>query len=222
MTGWTSLSSFTQLDNQLLRLSKANTIPVSVLENHLDITLQLLGSVRQRYPHCLLVPFGSIITGLATEHSDSDLCLVPYPTTALVQLLTGRNYFTPCMLSMISYLEAKYNVTFQPPAVPPPSAATPLSNIPATPLSLATPLSNTYATPPTYAGPPLPAQAPELLTDTGNPAGSEHVMLSDVRWHVKGLEGCSRIRSLPHARCPILLFRHDPTSLDFDVCIDNL
>ena len=186
-----------------MRLSKADTIPMPVLEDHLDVTFQLLKEVRQRYPHCVLVPFGSIITGLATKHSDCDLCLLPHPPAALVHLLTGTTYFSPPLLSIVERLETKYSVPLQPPAMS--------SGPPATPPS---------PSPPTSAireGAPLTSSL-----SRSERASAFGPMLKTLYGHVQKIDGCSRILSLPNARCPILRFAHDPTKLDFDVCIENV
>lgn len=71
------------------------------------------------FPHCLLVPFGSTISGLSTKHSDCDLCLVPTPPASLPPLLTGKSYFSPHLLSTVKRLESQYGV----PICPPPMTA---------------------------------------------------------------------------------------------------
>lgn len=181
-----------QLETQLLRLSETTAMPLSMRENQLSVTFQLLKEVRKSSPQCLLVPFGSVITGLATRHSDADLCLVPNPPAPLVRILTGTSYFSPGLLSVVESLESKYGVPLCPPV-------TPVSG------------EGQYS----------------CLATACNLSRTQRVaafgpLLRQLRAHVDNMDGCSHVLSLPNARCPIVRFRHDPTSLDFDVCIENM
>lgn len=171
-------------------------MPESALEDQLDITFQLLREVRKSSPSCILVPFGSVITGLATRHSDSDLCLVPNPPVPLICILTGTSYFSPPLLSIVERLESKYGVSMCPPGTP--------------------------SSPPTTS-----SERFSTIFTAGNLSRSERgaasaPLLKKLREHVHKMEGCSRVVSVPNARCPIIRFRHERTSLDFDVCIENM
>lgn len=112
-----------QLNDQLLRLSELNKMSMSAVEDQLHITFQLLREMRAIFPHCLLVPFGSIISGLSTRHSDCDLCLVPTPPASLPALLTGKGYFSPHLLSTVERMETQYGVSICPPPMAPQDSA---------------------------------------------------------------------------------------------------
>lgn len=168
---------------------------LSALEDQLRVTVQLLKELRKSYPNCLLIPFGSVISGLATKHSDCDLCLVPSPPASLVQLLTGTSYFSPSLHSMVKQLEKTYGVTMCPPAMPPSA--------------------------------PTTSSWEESFSSSFNLSRSERgatfaPLLKKICAHLHQMKGCGQVRSIPHARCPIVRFVHRRTSFHFDICIDNM
>ena len=112
-----------QLNDQLIQLSELDRMSMSAIEDQLHITFQLLQEMRKIFPHCLLVPFGSIISGLSTKHSDCDLCLLPTPPASLLPLLTGEGYFSPHLLSTVKRLESQYGVPICPPPMAPQDSA---------------------------------------------------------------------------------------------------
>ena len=163
---------------------------MGLVEHQFRVLFKLLMEVRKSAPHCLIVPFGSVITGLATKHSDSDLCLVPRPPAALVRVLTGDSYFSPSLLTLIGRLEGEYGVPLCPPPSPP-SVEVDRFTVPTN----LTALERTA-----LFGP----------------------VLKELGRHLHKMEDCSQVMTIPHARCPIIRFMHNPSALHFDICIDNM
>ena len=102
------------------------------VEQRLTIAFQMLTVLRPTHPHCLVVPFGSVISGPGTPISDCDFALIRSPTPHLSHVLTGPRYFSPRLTPIVSCLEKKYGVLMTPRegSAPPPVPAhkvTPLS-----------------------------------------------------------------------------------------------
>ena len=186
-----------QLDGQVARLCELTSLPLSVVEQQLHATLQLLKELRKPFPGCILVPFGSIITGLASRSSDSDLCLVLTPPPLLVSVLTGDKYFSPTLLSVLRKLEHELGVSMVPPKTPPPM--------------------------PSSKGEASFGMFDTSSALTRQERGATFTpLLRKLSGILKQVEGCSKIVAIPHARCPIVRFVHAPSSLHVDICINNM
>ncbi len=75
----------------------------------------MLLRLRSIYPRCMVVPFGSSITGLGVLSSDCDLAFFSNPPMSLVNLLTQEKYFSASSLATIIELERKHQVKYIPP-----------------------------------------------------------------------------------------------------------
>ena len=186
------------MEGQLQHLAELNKLPEATLKSQLEVTFQLLKLFRQSYPHCLLVPYGSTITGLGTHHSDCDLCLIPTPSTALTHVLSGRSYFSPVQLQIVERLEKEYKIKWRPSPSPP------------TPESVEVMTLNEVSAP---------------LQTSSSRYMREYLyapILERLSSRLSSLEGYTDIVSVPRARCPILRFHHKPTSLHYDMCINSV
>ena len=81
-------------------LSSGCRLPEATLEAHLSLCHELQSLFRRSFPNCILVPFGSPISGHAMVTSDCDLCLLPRPSEEDVQYFSPENYFSPKLLAI--------------------------------------------------------------------------------------------------------------------------
>lgn len=191
-----SCSCVSQVDHQLRYLHEQNQMAQADVESRLRIAFQLLRVFRRIYPHCLLVPFGSIISGPGTQISDCDFSLVRHPTPHLSHVLSGPRYFSPQLIPIVESLEKEYGISMCP--EPPSGVATP------------TPV-------PFPSVPHSREKGPVPLTKN---VKETKAILSEVAKVVCEIEA-SRVHSIPHARCPIVKFYHEPTSLECDLSVDQ-
>ena len=75
-------------------LSSGCRLPEATLEAHLSLCHELQSLFRRSFPHCMLVPFGSPVSGHAMVTSDCDLCLLTHPSEDDMRYLSPENYFS--------------------------------------------------------------------------------------------------------------------------------
>lgn len=176
-----------------------------MLESQLLITFQLLKLLRQSFPHCLLVPFGSAISGLGTQHSDCDLCLVLSPPASLTSLLSGQNYFSPTLLPIVERLEREYDLQLCPPPLP-------LTDVK---------MSPEWQEEERIASTATTSLSPPKLSRI-NRIALHRPLFEEVCAPLRRSKDYERILPLLGARCPIIRFSHKPTSLHCDMCINTV
>lgn len=103
------------MDGQFERLSKMLALPQESIDNILLICFNILVQLRPIFPRCMVVPFGSTVTGLGMLDSDGDLAFLSDPPKSLVTLLTNDRYFSEDSLATIKKLEETHQVQFAPP-----------------------------------------------------------------------------------------------------------
>ncbi len=203
-----------QLDGQLKHLSDLNKLPLLAVQDQLVVTFDVLREIRKSFPHCMVIPFGSVISSFATLHSDCDLCLLTRPPPYLATLFTGANYFSRELLSMVEKLEVEYNLSFSPPS-PIPSPSPPGAIV-------------------MSSGDEENDDADISIVSSSSSSAS----LSSFRFssrvrsaskdfrtlcqHLITVSAGHSFRPIPHARCPIVCFVHRNTSLQCDICIDSM
>lgn len=180
-----------------------NKMSLSDIETHLEVTFKFLQEFRAVSPQCVLIPFGSAISGMGTKHSDLDLCLIPTPPQTLVEALAGSNYFSHSVLSIVKNLEKKYGITMFPPSLD--VGVTPESDVGVVSEAMAGSSGSSS---------PLPPH-----TIKCKPGEITFKSLSRM---IRSMEDCSQVLAIAHARCPIIRFCHTPTQLECDICMDNM
>ena len=108
------LLSVHQVDGQLLELADQLSLPQQSIDNVLNVCFDLLLILRQCYPRCIIVPFGSSVTGLGIQSSDGDLTFFSNPPSDYVDLLRGLRYFSTATSASIERFERAYDISFIP------------------------------------------------------------------------------------------------------------
>lgn len=188
-----------QIDSQLQRLSERVALPQKAVKNHLVIAFQLLQQIRPFFPRCMIIPFGSAISGLGTVTSDCDLCFFTDPPASLV-LLSGSRYFSPPLWSLVVALEAQYGISFCPPrsvSTSPPSSSQ----------------SSNKSRGRRGSSSPSPS-AQGVCTSKGS-------VFDQITSLIRKNKDMCKVYAVSRARCPIITFVHSNTSLCCDVSIDS-
>ena len=185
-------------------LNQHNKMAVDDIEKRLQIAFQLLNVFRPIYPHCLVVPFGSVISGPGTSLSDCDFCLIRHPTPHQAYVMTGMRYFSPQLMPIVERLEKDYGQEIYPAALALERGKSTVSTHSPLPLlegkvSAATPLRG--------------ERKVERIKDT-------KLVLKEIGRVVQGI-ATGKVRSIPHARCPIVKFYHKSTGLECDLSVDQ-
>lgn len=193
-----------QLDGQLIRLSELYRLPLSAMEDQFTVLFQLLQKLRGVFPHCMVIPFGSVVSGFMTQQSDCDLCTLTCPSRYLIELFSERNYFSAPLLSLVKKMEKRHKISMRPPLLLPSS-------------SVATPTS-----------PPTSDSESSSCSDSVTPPVSSRRYRRKVpktfkllEAHLRGMKSLTKVYPIKFARTPIVRFVHAPTSLYCDVCIDE-
>ena len=194
-----------QLEGQLQHITNLHKMSPTALNSQLALTFQLLKLLRPSFPHCLLVPFGSAVSGLGTQHSDCDLSMVPSPPPSLTNLLSGENYFPPALLPVIEQMEREYKVKLCPPPLP-------LAEVEMTPMDEEGGEDG---------GSGASFDSFSKLSKKQRIALNKPVFEA-VCAPLRNNRSFGKIVPVLGARCPIIRFLHKPTSLHCDMCINSV
>lgn len=170
-------------------------LPPESLQLRLDIIAMLEAKFQLVYPSCRVIPFGSMVTGLATPTSDLDLVLLTNFTAA------DENFF-----GSPNYLQVQMGeVSTGGPAYPSSdSMADEMDTSSETSFSS----SSSLTTPP-----------PSVMM--GRPGDHAPAEFQKVLSVISGIPDCVKVLGLPSARCPIIRFIHEPTGVHCDISVNN-
>ncbi len=87
-----------QLSGQLELVSYHTAMTQDTIRGILSLSSYLGARLKALFPHSLLLPFGSLVTGLGTLTSDADLCLLMEPQ--YTHLLAPDAYYPPNVLAL--------------------------------------------------------------------------------------------------------------------------
>ena len=170
------------------RLSERLAQSQESINDVLAICFNLLPRMRPSFPRCMVVPFGSTITGLSMQSSDCDISFISNPPESLVTLLTDKRYFSADSLATIERLEQDHDVKFRPP-------------------------SQEYF-------PEHSAADDDVVLEKHKQ--SFGLIFDKVTFLLRrNKRYLSHVYPIRHARCPIIKFVHDETSLNCDISIEE-
>jgi len=104
-----------QVDRQLQELVDQLLLPQEKIDDVVRVCFDLLLSLRQQFPSCIVVPFGSTVAELGILSSDGDLTFFSNPSSDFVDLLRDLRYFSSSTAATIKLFESEYKIMFIPP-----------------------------------------------------------------------------------------------------------
>lgn len=216
---WQEVYSAVQIDDQLLLLSKYGSLSQETSARHLALCEDVFSYLKLTFPSSIIVPFGSLITGLGTTTSDCDVCVLTSPSSLIRTMLSIENYF-PEHLRQLAHSMSCFSSTDE------------QSNASTTPLPPYAPnLMDSERDVTTFVPPFSPssldsdhntscssaASTPEPSTEPT----SEVTQFKKVETMIKSLPNVERVYAIRSARCPIIRFYHTPTKLHVDLSVNN-
>ena len=200
------------MDEQIQMLSATQHILPASVDKYKQLLSFLQTNLQGLYPNCRVLPFGSIVTGVATPTSDLDAVVLTEWTKEDELFLSSNNHYPA------HYLKETLSPHFYDDTQEDVSMDTTVGNSTASSSLLSTSISMTppISTPPKFDIPPH-VKVCGSRNDLRE-ASEEYESVLNVIAH---LSECTNILSLPNARCPIIHFIYQPYNISCDLSVNR-